>query len=150
MYKKLPLIVMICFTILGCKDKNKLRWTEVNLNISSLTNEEIPESIAFTVSGHKPGYTSITKSDNSIEIKDDILNGKYSGGFIAKSSFRWSYDINIDGEFRDSFYLFSNEVLSHSINKGIENTIHLLKKFKTLDYNKLSESEKKDFCLITN
>ena len=32
----------------------------------------------------------------------------------------------------------------------LENTIHLLKKFKTLDYNKLSESDKKDFCLITN
>jgi hypothetical protein len=132
MYKEI-LFIIICFTVAGCKDKNKFRWTSVEINVSPLTSEELPDSIRFTVGGHKSGDGYITKSDGSLEIHDYILNGKYKGGFVSKTSGRWHYDFSLEREFRDSFYMSPKRSISMSLKKRTNNIFDFqVSKYKSL------------------
>jgi len=98
-------IILTSFTISSCKEENKYRWTEVDINFTSLTSDDYPDSIHFIVHGHKSGDGYITNSDGSIEIDDYIINGNYQGGFLAKTSSRWDYALVLEEELSDSFYM---------------------------------------------
>lgn len=100
-------IILTSLIITSCKEENKYRWTEIDITISSLTSDPCPDSIKFRVLEHLSGgaYNPGFNSDGSSVIDDYIINGNYQGGFLAKTSRRWQYDLILDKEFRDSFYI---------------------------------------------
>lgn len=98
-------IIITSLIISSCKEENTIRWTDIDINITSLTTDDYPDSIHFKVLGHKSGDGYLTKSDGSIEIDDYIINGNYQGGFLAKTSSRWQYDLILEESLSDSFYI---------------------------------------------
>lgn len=89
----------------------------MKIQVTNLYNQKIPDSIYFRVHGLKHGDHYITNSKGETTIDGHIINGTYSGGFLAKTSSRWTYDLILDGEFREKHTILFDPPSYININK---------------------------------
>lgn len=131
MVKYFALLIPI-WLLFSCQDENKYRWTDVDINLTEVGTNQLPDSIHFWVQGRKNGIDtwggSIVDGEGTVEIDDYIVNGNYSGGFLSKSKSRWRYNILIRDNFLDSFYIvapFDRHYFPWDIEKRKQNNCHL-------------------------